>query len=131
MDLEKLTIKSQQALAAAQKLAADANHQQVAPAHLLGALLADPEGVVYPLLHKLGASPRSIATALQAALDRLLRVYGGAQPYLSADAQGLLDRAAEAAQSLGDAYVSTEHLLLAALDDTGDVGRALADAGID
>ena len=80
MDQDKLTIKTQQALVAAQKLAGDANHQQVAPLHLMAALLADPEGVVYPLLHRLVVSPRAIAARVEASLDRLPKVYGGSQP---------------------------------------------------
>jgi ATP-dependent Clp protease ATP-binding subunit ClpB len=131
MDQDKLTIKTQQALVAAQKLAAEVNHQQVAPAHVLAALLGDPEGVVYPLLHKLGVSPRAIATRLEVALDRLPKVYGGAEPYLSREVTTLLDRAKDQADGLGDAYVSTEHLLLAFLGSKDDAGRALAEAGID
>ncbi|HEV2755553.1 MAG TPA: ATP-dependent chaperone ClpB [Actinomycetota bacterium] len=131
MDQDKLTIKTQQALVAAQKLAAESNHQQVAPIHVMAALLGDPEGVVYPLLHKLGVSPRSIAARLQGALDKLPKVYGGSQPYLSQDLVALLDRAAEEAGSLGDAYVSTEHLLLAFLESKDEAGHALAEAGVD
>jgi ATP-dependent Clp protease ATP-binding subunit ClpB len=131
MDQDKLTIKTQRALVAAQKLAADSNHQQVAPVHLMAALLADPEGVVYPLLHKLGVSPRSIAGRLEASLDALPKVYGGSQPYLSQDVATLLERAAGEAGALGDAYVSTEHVLLAFLESSDEAGRALADAGVD
>ncbi|HEX2296847.1 MAG TPA: ATP-dependent chaperone ClpB [Actinomycetota bacterium] len=131
MDHDKLTIKTQQALVAAEKLAAAANHQQVAPVHVMAALLADPEGVVYPLLHKLGVPPRSLAGRLDAALDRLPRVYGGSQPYLSQEVVSLLDAAQGHAEALGDSYVSTEHVLLAFLDSRDDAGRALADAGVD
>ncbi|MDQ3951968.1 MAG: AAA family ATPase, partial [Actinomycetota bacterium] len=131
MDQDKLTVKTQQALVAAQKLAADANHQQVAPAHVMAALLADPEGLVYPLLHKLGVSPRSLAARLEAALDRLPKVYGGSQPYLSQEVMTLVDRAQEEAGALGDAYVSTEHVLLAFLESRDDAGRALTEAGVD
>ncbi|HYP22407.1 MAG TPA: Clp protease N-terminal domain-containing protein, partial [Actinomycetota bacterium] len=131
MDHEKLTIKTQQALVAAQKLAGDANHQQVTPAHVMAALLADPEGVVYPLLHKLGVAPRSIAARLQGSLDRLPKVYGGSQPYLSQEVSDLLDAAAAEAETLGDAYVSTEHVLLAFLDSRDEAGRALTEAGVD
>ncbi len=63
MDINKLTIRSQEALAAAQKLAGELNHQQVESPHLLRALLGEPEGVVYPLLQKLGAQPQSLRAA--------------------------------------------------------------------
>ena len=64
MDVNKLTLKSQEALAAAQSSATDRNNQQVEPAHLLAALLSQPEGVVYPLLQKLGAAPKTLADRL-------------------------------------------------------------------
>ncbi|MFN2588802.1 MAG: ATP-dependent chaperone ClpB [Actinomycetota bacterium] len=131
MDQDKLTIKTHQALVAARKLAAEASHPQVAPVHVLAALLADAEGVVYPLLHKLGVSPRSIAARLDAVLDKLPRVYGGSQPFLSQELAGLLDRAAEEAEALGDAYVSTEHVLLAFVGSADEAGRALTQAGVD
>jgi ATP-dependent Clp protease ATP-binding subunit ClpB len=131
MDQDKLTIKTQQALLAAQKVAAGGNHQQVTPLHVMAALLADPEGVVYPLLHKLGVSPRSVAARLEAALDRIPKVYGGSEPYLSQEVSALLDRAQQEAGALGDAYVSTEHVLLAFLDSGDETGRALAEAGVD
>jgi ATP-dependent Clp protease ATP-binding subunit ClpB len=131
MDQDKLTIKSQQALVAAQRLAADADHQQVAPVHLMAALLADPEGVVYPLLQKLGVSPRSVAARLQGTLDRLPKVYGGTQPYLAQETVALLDRAAGEAEALGDRYVSTEHVLLAFLEFRDEAAAALTEAGVD
>jgi ATP-dependent Clp protease ATP-binding subunit ClpB len=131
MDQDKLTVKSRQALVAAHQLAANGNHQQVTPAHVLGALLGDPEGVVYPLLHKLGTPPRAIAARVEQLMDRIPKVYGGSQPYLSQETVALLDDAAAQAEALGDAYVSTEHLLLAFLESGDDAGRALTEAGVD
>ena len=131
MDLNKLTLKSQEALASAQALAQQRNHQQVEPAHLLGALLAQPEGVVFPLLQKLEASPRSLGNRLEAVLERLPHVYGGVEIYLSAAIRTTLETAFKEAEALGDAYVSTEHLLLALLEGRDDVAALLRDAGID
>ena len=131
MDLNKLTLKSQEALAAAQRLAGELNHQQVDNAHLLAALLGEPEGVVYPLLQKLDASPRAVRTSLDAILDRLPKVYGGVEVYLSPGFRSVLEAAFKEAEGLGDAYVSTEHLLLALLDAGDDVAVLLRDAGID
>ena len=131
MDLNKLTLKSQEALGSAQALAQQRNHQQVEPAHLFGALLAEPEGVVFPLLQKLEASPRSLANRLEAVLERLPRVYGGVEIYLSAAIRTTLESAFREAEALGDAYVSTEHLLLALLENKDDVSTLLTDAGID
>jgi ATP-dependent Clp protease ATP-binding subunit ClpB len=131
MDLNKLTLRSQEALAAAQRLAGELNHQQVDTAHLLAALLGEPEGVVYPLLQKLDASPRAVRTRLDAILDRLPKVYGGVEVYLSPGFRSVLEAAFKEAEGLGDAYVSTEHLLLALLDAGNDVAVLLRDAGID
>jgi ATP-dependent Clp protease ATP-binding subunit ClpB len=131
MDLNKLTLRSQEALAAAQRLAGELNHQQVDTAHLLAALLGEPEGVVYPLLQKLDASPRAVRTRLDAILDRLPKVYGGVEVYLSPGFRSVLEAAFKEAEGLGDAYVSTEHLLLALLDAGDDVAVLLRDAGID
>ena len=126
-----MTLKSQGALASAQELARDRNHQLVEPAHLLFALLSDPEGVVYPLLQKLGQSPRVLRDRVDELLDRIPKVYGFSQDlYLSQPTRHLLDKAFEAAMQLTDEFVSTEHLFLAMLDDTGDVSRLLKEAGL-
>ena len=131
MDLNKLTLKSQEALATAQTLAQGRNHQQVEPAHVLGALLAQPEGVVFPLLQKLEASPRSLSNRLEGVLEGLPRVYGSVEIYLSTAVRTTLESAFREAEALGDAYVSTEHILLALLEGKDDVAALLADAGID
>jgi ATP-dependent Clp protease ATP-binding subunit ClpB len=130
LDLNKLTLKSQEALGRAQRAAQELNHQHVEPAHLLAALLAEPEGVVYPLLQKLGASPRRLATRLESVLDGIPKVYGEVETYLSPGLRSVLDAAFTEAEGLGDAYVSTEHLLLALLGQEDDVAGVLSEAGI-
>jgi ATP-dependent Clp protease ATP-binding subunit ClpB len=131
MDPNKLTIRSQEALAAAQSMAAELNHQQVEPAHLLAALLAQPEGVTYPILQKLGASPRALRERLGGVLDGLPKVFGQVETYVSPPLRSLLEQAFKEAESLGDAYVSTEHLLLALLEQGDDTASVLLEAGID
>ena len=131
MDINKLTLKSQEALASAQKLAGDMNHQQVEPAHVLAALLGDPEGVVFPVLQKLGASPRTLRNRLDEVLAGLPKVFGQIEIYLSQNLRSVLDRAFEEAEQLGDAYVSTEHILLAILEQNDDAAAVLTGAGID
>ncbi|MGH2694848.1 MAG: ATP-dependent chaperone ClpB [Actinomycetota bacterium] len=131
MDLNKLTVKSQEALAGAQTLAGDLNHQQVEPAHLLAALLGQSEGVVFPLLQKMGASPRALRTRLDDVLARLPKVYGQVEIYLSQGLRSVLERAFSEAEGLGDAYVSTEHLLLALVEQRDEVAALLKEAGID
>src|SRR5437588_703515 len=133
MDLSKLTLKSQAALEGAREQAVARNHQTIEPEHVLFALLSDPEGVVYPLLHRLGVSPRTVRDQADAALDRFPKVYaqGASQVGLSQTTAAMLDRAFREAEALTDEYVSTEHLLLAMLDGSSSgVGRLLADAGV-
>src|SRR5437867_10358388 len=114
MDLSKLTLKSQAALEGAREQAVARDHQSIEPEHVLFALLSDPEGVVYPLLHRLGVSPRTVRDQVDAVLDRIPKVYAqGVQIGLSPATAAMLERAFAEAQGLTDEYVSTEHLLLA------------------
>jgi ATP-dependent Clp protease ATP-binding subunit ClpB len=132
MDLNKLTHKSQEALGAAQRLAAERSHAEVAPEHLLMALLGQAEGAVYPALQKLGASPRVLRDKVTELLDRIPKSYvegAGGQVYASAALTAALDRAQSEADALKDAYVSTEHILLALSTDDGSVGQLLREAG--
>ena len=131
MNIDKLTLKSREALAAAQRLAADLNHQQIERAHLLAALMGEREGVVFPLVGKLGASPTGLNKRLEAVLEDIPKVYGSVDTYMARALQVTLERAFAEADALGDTYVSTEHLLLALLDGNDDVARTLADEGID
>jgi ATP-dependent Clp protease ATP-binding subunit ClpB len=132
MDPNRLTLKSQAALEVARQLASARNHQAIEPEHLLLGLLSDPEGVVYPLLHKLGVSPREIRDRVEAEIDRLPKVFAGgaAETRLSPGLVGVLDRAEQEMRDLGDEYVSTEHLLLALVETDGRAGDALRGAGL-
>jgi ATP-dependent Clp protease ATP-binding subunit ClpB len=131
VDLNKLTLKSQAALEAAREQAVARSHQTIEPEHVLFALLSDPEGVVYPLLHALGASPRAIRDQVDAELDRLPKVYTQAvEVRLSPRTAALLDRAFAEASALTDEYVSTEHLFLALIDGDGAAAPVLTQAGL-
>jgi ATP-dependent Clp protease ATP-binding subunit ClpB len=130
MRLDKLTIKSQEALQEAQSQAASRGHSELAPAHLLAALLRQPEGLTAPLLQKLGASIEGLQAEVEKVLGSLPRVSGGAQPHLSRAASRVLEAAFSEADQLKDEYVSTEHLLLAIASDKQDpAGRILREAG--
>jgi ATP-dependent Clp protease ATP-binding subunit ClpB len=129
MDLEKLTVRSGEALRDAQRLAAERNNQQVGSAHLLLTLLGQAEGVVYPVLQKAGIAPQDLRRAAEAALDSLPKVYGTGEPYLSRELTAILEKAFEEAANLGDTYLSTEHMLLAMVEAPGDMGAALKEAG--
>ena len=131
MKFDKFTVKAQEAVQAAQSLADQGNHQAIVPEHLLLALLQQQEGVVGPLLAKLGARPEVIAREIQSELDKLPRVQGGGRQYASERLEAALNRAWEEAQRLKDEYCSTEHLLIGiAQDKSGAAGRILAKAGV-
>jgi ATP-dependent Clp protease ATP-binding subunit ClpB len=119
MQTDRFTVKSQEALAAAQRIASARRNSEVAPQHLLVALLEQEGGIVVPVLRKVGADPHAVRTRANAALDELPTISGdaAAAPSLSAGTIELLRRADEEARSFGDEYVSTEHLLLALASD--------------
>jgi ATP-dependent Clp protease ATP-binding subunit ClpB len=130
MRLEKLTTKSQEALQQAQSLAEKRNHQAIDVEHLLFALLGQKEGVVLALLQKLGVAVASLAESLQKSLDRLPQVTGAAgQTFITPRLKKVIESAENEAQALKDEYVSTEHLLLAMVQDTGEAGRLLKQLG--
>src|SRR5216110_2177925 len=131
MRLDKFTIKAQEALQAAQSLAEQHNHQAIEPEHLLAALIEQREGIVGPLLAKLGARPDTIQQTLGAELAKLPAVRGGSGQYLGERTRQVLERAQTEALHLKDEYVSTEHLLIAlAQDRDGVAGRVLAQNGV-
>ena len=131
MKFDKFTVKAQEAVQAAQSLAVEGSHQAIEPEHLLQALLRQQEGVVGPLLGKLGARTEALDRELQAALDKLPKVKGGGRQYASDRLEAALNRAWEEAQRLKDDYCSTEHLLIGiAQDKSGEAGRILAKAGV-
>src|SRR5215210_4626935 len=113
MNADRFTIKSQEALQAAQRLADERPNPQVTPEHLLAVLLESDAGVVVPVLQKLGAAPEQVRAQVNAALDRLPTLSGdGAEPTGASGELSQVLRAAERAmRDLKDEYVSTEHLL--------------------
>jgi ATP-dependent Clp protease ATP-binding subunit ClpB len=130
MRLEKLTVKSQEALQQAQGLAEKRNHQAIDVEHLLFALLGQKEGVVPSLLQKVGLSLSTLVDRLQKALDRLPQVTGAAtQTYITPRLKKVIESAESEAEALKDEYVSTEHLLLAMVQESGEAGKALRELG--
>src|SRR5919106_1560909 len=116
----------------AQGVAIQRNHPRVEPEHVLFVLLSDPEGVLYPVLHAAGTSPRSVRDRVEERLDRVPKVFGGAvEVGLSPATAALLERAASEAAALDDEYISTEHLLLAMLEGDTELALLLAEAGLD
>ncbi|MDP8959873.1 MAG: AAA family ATPase, partial [Actinomycetota bacterium] len=130
MDINKLTQKSQQAVLAAQQLAQQADHQYVEAEHLLAALLSQSEGLVHPLIAKLGVSPVTLRSRAQDALDRLPKVFGNIEQAMGDGLLGVLQSADEARRALKDDYVSVEHLLIGLLESQTEAGKLLRDQGI-
>ncbi|HEY8294463.1 MAG TPA: Clp protease N-terminal domain-containing protein, partial [Micrococcaceae bacterium] len=127
----KFTTKSQEALSAAAMNASTAGNPQVEPAHLLKALMDQREGVAVALLKAAGVEPDAVSVKASAAIKALPASSGTsvAQAQLSRNALLAIQGAQQAADSMGDSYVSTEHLLLGLASDAGDVGRLLRQAG--
>jgi len=112
---DKFTVKAQEAVQRASELASEHGNPEVLPVHLLAALLEDKEGIVSPVLEKIGIAPQSVLNDLDQEMGRLPKISGAAaQATLSQAANQLLDRAFKEADTFKDEYVSTEHLLLAA-----------------
>src|ERR1700689_422320 len=109
---DKLTVKGQEALQAAQEMGARSGQQQIEPLHLLWALVAQGDGVVPPLLEKLGVSPAALASEIEKQIERLPKVSGVTDQSLSPASNTALEKAFDEAQRLKDEYVSTEHILL-------------------
>ncbi len=126
MNIDRFTTKSRAALEAASALAAARNHTEATPEHLLAVLLEQEDGLVVPVLSKLGAHPEAIRQDVNAALDRLPTIQGAAnEPTVSRELVAVLRAAERELGQFKDEYVSTEHLLLALADHKSPAGDAL------
>ncbi len=131
MDFEKLTTKSRQALIDSRQLAVDANHAAIEPSHMVTALLGQTDGLVYPLLARMGIQPAELRMQAERVLDGLPKVYGANEPGLSSGLNRVLESADTARGDLKDDYVSVEHLLLALSESDDPIGVELRRLGID
>ena len=127
MDAERLTTKSQEAVSTAVRRASAEGHPEVAPVHLLLALLNQGDGIAGPLLSAVGADPALVRTRAEALLAALPRASGAnvAAPGLSRSLMAVMAVAQNKAKEVGDDYVSTEHLLVGLADSGGDVADLL------
>ena len=132
LDPNRFTRKTGEALQAAQTLAREQNHSQVTPEHLLAALVSQPEGVVLPVLERVGVPAKTVRDRVDEALRNLPKVYGqtAQQAQLSQDAYRVLEAADQERTGLDDDYLSTEHVLLAMSEVTGGVGDLLRGLGV-
>ncbi len=131
-DPDKLTRKTQEAIGAAQAVARDRHHSQVGGEHLLAALIGQAEGVVLPVIERVGVAPKAVRDQVEASLERLPKVHGSTTqpPQVAQDAYRLLEAANGERAELGDDYLSTEHLLLAMTKVAGGVGDLLRGLGV-
>jgi ATP-dependent Clp protease ATP-binding subunit ClpB len=132
LDPNRFTRKTGEALQSAQALAREQNHSQVTPEHLLAALVSQPEGVVLPVLERVGVPAKTVRDRVEEALQNLPKVYGqtAQQAQLSQDAYRILEAADQERTGLDDDYLSTEHVLLAMTEVTGGVGDLLRGLGV-
>jgi len=127
---EKMTVKAQEALQSAQEIAARHENQQIEPVHLLSALVTQADGVVTPLLARLGIRSELLSQEIEREIGRLPRVTGFAQQHMGKPLNDLLERAFDEAQGFKDEYVSTEHIFLAiAGQDRDPAGQLLKKQG--
>ncbi len=130
MQADRFTVKSQEAVAAAQQLASQHRNPETAPAHLLLALLEQQDGLVVPILQKLGADTATVAARANEAVAALPKLSGeGEEPRMSSALAQTLRRAETEMAKLGDEYISTEHILLALTEGGSGVEGILPDRG--
>jgi ATP-dependent Clp protease ATP-binding subunit ClpB len=132
MNINNYTEKAQEAIRAAQQLAASSSHPLLEPEHLLVALLEQRDGIVPEVVRKMGADPVEIGRAARELIEKIPQAYGGAQPGLSPRLKAVTDIAEAEAARLKDDFVSTEHLLIGIASETGrsPAARLLTERGL-
>ncbi|MEW5931376.1 MAG: ATP-dependent chaperone ClpB [Gemmatimonadota bacterium] len=125
INFDRLTVKTAEAIQEAANTARKNGNPAIEDVHLLAALLAQEEGIVVPILQKVGVNVARLASELDAALGRLPKQSGGSQPTISRELNEILDRAEKEARDLKDEYVSTEHVLLGLAEKKGSTTREL------
>src|SRR5277367_3400519 len=123
---DKFTVKAQEAVQRANQLASEHGNPELLPIHLLASLLEDKEGIVPPVLEKIGIGPQAVLAEVYKELEKLPKVSGeAAQATLSNEVNKLLEQAFKEASNFKDEYVSTEHLLLAITQLKRDPGQQI------
>jgi ATP-dependent Clp protease ATP-binding subunit ClpB len=125
---DKFTVKAQEAVQRANELASEHGNPELMPLHLLAALVEDKEGIVAPVLEKIGIGPQAVLSDLYKEIEKLPKVSGSGgaqQPAMSAQINQVLEKSFKEADTFKDEYVSTEHMLLALTDLKRDPAQAL------
>jgi len=130
MQLSRFTLKTQEALAAAQQTAQDRGHAQIEPEHLAAALLDQEGGLAVPIFQRIGVSHAAVRAELEKRLDYFSTVHGATQIGLARETQEALEKAQSEADKMGDAYVSTEHVLMGLAANKAWLGDLLKRYGV-
>jgi ATP-dependent Clp protease ATP-binding subunit ClpB len=130
MQLDRFTVKAQEALAASQKLAQERGHAQIEPEHLAAALLDQDGGLTRPILERVGVSVAALRAELEKRLGYFSTVHGATQLGLARETQQALDSAQAEADAMKDSYVSTEHVLMALVAGKGWLGDLFKRHGV-
>ncbi|WP_020403319.1 ATP-dependent chaperone ClpB [Gracilimonas tropica] len=132
MNMNKFTLKAQEAVQRSIEFAQTANNQAVEPAHILKAFLSDQESIVNTLLSKLGANSGAITKVVDSVIERLPKVQGSSVTgqYLSNTSKQLFDIAQKESSKLGDEYISSEHILIGMTEVKGEVANLLKDQNV-
>ncbi len=127
---DKLTVKGQEAIAAAQSRAAELGNAEMDTLHVLDALLKESDGIVVPLLKKLGVALDTLKSMVESEANRLPKISGGREPQVGPQLRTAFEAAAKAAETMKDEFISTEHLLLGLLRSAGHAQQVLKLSGI-
>ena len=130
MNTQRFTIKSQELLADMQDLASSYGHQEIKDLHLLQAMLSQEEGLILPALQKLEVSVPKVKSEVENALNKLPKISGSSQQYLSQEVLDILHQAEKEADQFQDDYISTEHLLMALLVKGKEAANILKSEGL-
>jgi len=130
MNVQKFTLKSQEALQTAQEIAHGYGNQSIEPVHLLAAMIQDASGIVPPMLMKIGANVNYLKIKINEQMSALPKVSGSTGNYVSQDLNAVLEKALQEAKSMNDEYASVEHLLIACAEIQSPAAQLLKDQGV-
>lgn len=130
MNVQKFTLKSQEALQTAQEIAHGYGNQSIEPIHLLAAMIQDASGIVPPMLMKIGANVNYLKIKLNEQMSALPKVSGSTGNYVSQDLNVVLEKALQEAKLMNDEYASVEHLLIACAEIQSPAAQMLKDQGV-
>jgi len=130
MNFNKMTLKAQQAIQTSREIASSYNNQSIEPIHLLAALIQDSNGLIYEILNKNNIDLRKLKIKINEELSKLPKVMGAENFYASSSFTAIYDKSLKLSESMGDSFISVEHLLIAMLDNKSIANGLLTDLGL-